>query len=52
MLVDGRCARGTALAFLLRAHLVTRTIDLSREAHGELVAAPDGLLEQQGAHDT
>lgn len=40
------------MAFLLRAHLVARTVDLSRETHGELVATPDGLLEQQGAYDT
>jgi hypothetical protein len=41
-----------ALAFLLLAHLMARTVDLPRETHGEVVAAPNGLLEQQGAHDT
>ncbi|KAH9072974.1 hypothetical protein EDB83DRAFT_2360200 [Lactarius deliciosus] len=39
------------MSLLLFAHLVTGAIDLSGKAHGEAVAAPDGLLEQQGAHD-
>lgn len=49
--VDGRRVGRTTLALLLLAHLVAGTVDLSREAHGESVAAPDGLLEQQGAQD-
>ena len=51
--VDGRRvgSRALALALLLLAHLVTGAVDLSSESHGEAVAALDGLLEQQGAHD-
>ena len=30
---------------------MTGSVDLSREAHGEAVAAPYGGLEEQGAHD-
>lgn len=44
-------ARVGGTAVLLLAHLVTGAVDLSGEAHGEAVAALDGFLEQQGAHD-
>ena len=52
--VEGRRVRerrAAAHALLLLLHLVARAVDLSGEAHGEAVAAPDGLLEQQGADD-
>ena len=48
--VDGR-RDGTVLALLLLTHLVAGTVDLSSDEHSEFVAAPDGLLEQEGAHD-
>ena len=51
--IDGHRAgsRALALALLLLAHPVTGAVNLSSESHGEAVAAPDGLLEQQSAQD-